>query len=443
MNMQNILSSAHKAWCEASNFRSRRERYKRFTYGDQWCDMVLDDNNKLVREDTMIMETGKKPLTNNLIRQLIKTIVGRYRVMCAEANVYDNSAESYAYRNRLAELDSRLLEEFLISGCAVQRIVNERRMQGCGVWIDNVDPRRFFCNAITDARGWDMELVGMLHDMTLPEVICRFSHGELKRAAEIKHIYGGTVGDRAFAPSAIFGLTSVGSNDFFIASDGKCRVIEVWTLDCKETVTDTPSQPRCEFEFAWHCRWLAPDGTVLDEYDSPYAHRSHPFVVKLYPLTDGEVHPFVEDVIDQQKYINRLIVMIDHIMASSAKGVLLFPTDQLPDGVKWEEVSRCWAHADGVIPITGATNVLPQQVVTQTANTGAYQLLSLQMKLFEDISGVSDALMGKNVSASTGANLYESQVRNATIALNDILESFSSLTSERNAKAEKSVAVKK
>jgi hypothetical protein len=87
--------------------------------------------------------------------------------------------------------------------------------------------------------------------------------------------------------------------------------------------------------------------------------------------------------------------------------------------------------------------VLPQQVVTQTANTGAYQLLSLQMKLFEDISGVSDALMGKNVSASTGANLYESQVRNATIALNDILESFSSLTSERNAKAEKSVAVKK
>jgi hypothetical protein len=62
------------------------------------------------------------------------------------------------------------------------------------------------------------------------------------------------------------------------------------------------------------------------------------------------------------------------------------------------------------------------------------------MKLFEDISGVSDALLGKNVSPSTGANLYESQVRNATVALNDLLESFTSLTTERNAKAENCIA---
>jgi hypothetical protein len=438
--MQNILFTAHKAWSDAATFRARRERYKRFTYGDQWCDLVSDDDKHLVREDDLILRSGKKPLTNNLIRQLIKTIVGRYRMVCAEANVYPNDTNGFAYRNRLAELDSRLLEEFLISGCAVQRIVSERRMQGTGVWVDNVDPRRFFVNAITDARGWDMELVGMLHDMTLPEVVCRFSHGDIKRADELRRIYDSSVGNRAFAPSAIFGITSLGSDDFFTAPEGKCRVIEVWTLDCKESVVDTPAQAHCQFDFAWHCRWLAPDGSLLDEYDSPYAHRSHPFVVKLYPLTDGEVHSFVEDVIDQQKYINRLIVMIDHIMASSAKGVLLFPTDQLPKGVKWDEVVRCWAHADGVIPITGATNIMPQQVVTQTANTGAYQLLSLQMKLFEDISGVSDALLGKNVSPSTGANLYESQVRNATVALNDLLESFTSLTTERNAKAENCIA---
>jgi hypothetical protein len=104
--------------------------------------------------------------------------------------------------------------------------------------------------------------------------------------------------------------------------------------------------------------------------------------------------------------------------------------------MEWEQVAKTWAHSDGIIPITGRSDVLPQQVVTPTASSGAYQLLSLQMKLFEDISGVSDALLGRNVSAATGASLYESQVRNATVALTDLLESFISFTTERNSKAE-------
>ena len=63
---------------------------------------------------------------------------------------------------------------------------------------------------------------------------------------------------------------------------------------------------------------------IISQYDSSYRHRSHPFVFKLYPLTDGEVHSMVEDVIDQQKYVNRLITLVDHIMGASAKGALLY-----------------------------------------------------------------------------------------------------------------------
>ena len=101
-------------------------------------------------------------------------------------------------------------------------------------------------------------------------------------------------------------------------------------------------------------------------------------MLRLYPLTDGEIHPFVEDVIDQQRYINRLIMMIDKMMASAAKGVLLFPVDQLPEDMKWEEVFDTWARSDGVIPITGRGTSLPQQVVTPTDGVGAYRLLELQ-----------------------------------------------------------------
>lgn len=82
----------------------------------------------------------------------------------------------------------------------------------------------------------------------------------------------------------------------------------------------------------WHCRWFSPMGDLLTEYESPFGHKEHPFVMKFYPLTDGEVHSLVEDVIDQQKYVNRLITLVDHILSASAKGVLLFPENAVPDG---------------------------------------------------------------------------------------------------------------
>ena len=414
--MKTVLESAYAAWSEASSLRERRERYKSYTYGDQWCDLVSDRTGRRMREDRLLLESGAKPLTNNLIRQLVKTVVGRYRAQTAENGFYASKhIADIARRNSLAELDSRMLEEFLISGCAVQRIVDERRWGGCGVWVDNIDPRRFFVNAFHDPRGWDIDLIGMLHDMSLPEVVNRFAGGSAARAAELKRIYGGAEASGTFAGGELG--TSEGAMDFFCPSvPGRCRVVEVWTLDCREHDGDESA----DFDFAWHCRYLAPDGSLLAEHDSPYRHRMHPFVVKFYPLTDGEVHPFVEDVIDQQRHINRLIVMIDKMMTTSAKGVLLFPADQLVDGMGWERVTDVWAHSDGVIPITGRGQHLPQQVVTNTANSGAYRLLEMQMKLFDDISGVGDALLGRRSSGVNGAELLGTQGRNAPIALSDI-----------------------
>ena len=161
-------------------------------------------------------------------------------------------------------------------------------------------------------------------------------------------------------------------------------------------------------------------------------------MVKFYPLIDGEVHSFVEDVIDQQKYINRLIVTIDHIMNCSAKGVLLFPVEQLPPGVGWDKVTENWAQADGVIPITGRSPQMPQQVISNSGNTDAHHLLDVQLKLFREVSGVSDALAGQ-VTGARGAEMLESQVRNATISLSDIFKTFGDFMSKRNDKALKSV----
>ena len=119
-----ILRQAYSAWNSAAGLRERRARYKRYTYGDQWSDLVLSSKGHIVRERDRLTESGKSPMINNLIRQLVKTIVGRYRNIMADKEMYKSGLSS---RNHLPELDSRLLEEFLISGTAVQRIVREKR----------------------------------------------------------------------------------------------------------------------------------------------------------------------------------------------------------------------------------------------------------------------------------------------------------------------------
>ncbi|MCM1067800.1 MAG: hypothetical protein NC418_09545 [Muribaculaceae bacterium] len=426
--MNTTLEKAYRAWSAAADLRQRRERYKNYTYGKQWADIVTDSSGRSLPEEQLLIESGAKPLSNNLIRQLVKTVVGRFRTRAAEDGSYSTgSLASIARRNALPELDSRALEEFLISGCAIQRVAGDTR-RGCrGIRVDNVDPRRFFVNDFRDPRGWDIELVGMLHDMSFPELIDRFAGTSKARQAKLRHIY--SITDSGYGGTIAIGEPDDAEEFFNARSDDRCRVIEVWTYDCRE------GSRAAGLDFAWHCRWLAPDGTVLAEHDSPFAHRSHPFVVKLYPLTDGEVHSFVEDVIDQQRYINRLIVMIDKMMTSSAKGVLLFPEDQRPAGLKWEQVTKVWARSDGVIPITGKGTHLPQQVVTNTAGTGAYQLLDLQMKLFEDISGVGDALLGRSEGSARGVEMLDARIRNATIALADIFDTFTAFTEARNEKA--------
>ncbi len=428
--MSTVLYAARDAWLAAADFRHRRERYKRYTYGDQWSDIVEDDRGRHVPEYDYISKSGRKPLTNNMIRQLVKTVIGRYRNACDEDGVYDNS-KAYVSANALAELDCRMLEEFLISGCAIQRVAVEKRPYGDGLWIDNVDPRMFFVSPYKDPRGRDIDLVGMLHDMTLPEIIARFAPHSRRRAAVLARIFARAADPLSTMAPSELGRASDSSDIFFCAPPGRCRLIEVWTLDCRKS-----RDRRKGINFVWRCRWYAPDGTLIASHDSPYAHGSHPFAIKFYPLTDGEVHSFVEDVIDQQRFINRLIVMIDHMLGASAKGVLLFPQTQKPGTTDWSEISEIWSKANGVIPITGSGSTLPQQVVTSTADNGAYQMLSLQMKLLDNISGVSDAIAGRTVAPSTGNALYENQLRSSIIALADLLESFAAFRDSRNFKAD-------
>lgn len=175
----------------------------------------------------------------------------------------------------------------------------------------------------------------------------------------------------------------------------------------------------------WCYKFLAPSGMVLAEGVSPYRHGMHPYVIKAYPFIDGEIHSFVSDIIDQQKFTNRLISMYDWILRSSAKGVLLFPEGALPQGVDINDVAEEWSRFNGVIVFKPRPGMpLPQQVSSNATNIGITELLNIQMKMMEDISGVNGALQGKLDSGSMSGTLYDQQTRNSLTALADLMKTF-------------------
>lgn len=181
----------------------------------------------------------------------------------------------------------------------------------------------------------------------------------------------------------------------------------------------------------WYYYYLSPLGDILAEGETPYEHKSHPYVFKAYPFIDGEVHSFVSDVIDQQRYTNRLVTLYDWIMRASAKGVLLIPEDCIPRGMSPEDFSQTWAKFNGVVIYQpNKTGQVPQQVASNSTNIGINELLQLQLKFFEDISGVNGALQGKPGYSGMSAALYNQQTQNATTSLLDLLEVFNSFMTE-------------
>lgn len=431
-----LLLQARRAWSRLGEMREKRLRNKNFTYGSQWGDQMRDEHGRTMSEYDYLKSTGKEPLTNNLIRQLVKSVVGRFRNRISSEEKPEDTVSAGA-DNCIDELDSRAMEEFLISGCCFQKI-DLRRDCGTPIRIDNVCPDRMFLNFQDDPRGWDCDLIGELHDMTLSEMVRRLAGSDREKAMRICRLYG--------QASASAGL----AGDFGgAARQGKVRIVELWKkesregYDCHDRRTgkwyfspyaSQQEQADCRWRVTdvWRCYWITPEGHIVSQYDSPYLHGSHPYAFKLYPLTGGEIHSMVEDVIDQQKYVNRLITLVDHIMSASAKGVLLYPDNILPDGYTWDDLRYAWSKPNAIVPYHPRGNAdRPQQISTNATHIGAYEMVDLQMRLFEQISGVSGVMQGRQAESSTGVRLYESQIANSTIALSDIFESFDTFRRER------------
>ena len=92
-NNFDVLLQAQHCWDGLRPYREERSRNKRYTYGDQWSDMVEDGNGKMITEEKYIMEQGSIPLKNNLIRRLVRTVMGVYRGQSKEPTCTANDRD--------------------------------------------------------------------------------------------------------------------------------------------------------------------------------------------------------------------------------------------------------------------------------------------------------------------------------------------------------------
>ena len=476
-----ILMEAQYYWNQMEDFRKDRERNKRYTYGFQWDDMICVDGKSMTEEE-YIKSQGNVPLKNNLIRRLVRSVLGVYRSQSKEptctardrdeqklGETMSTILQCNMQLNRMPDVYARSMEEFLISGFIVHRKSYGWRNGKEDCWTDYVQPNNFFIdNNMRDFRGWDVSVLGEVHDISFGQLCEQFASSP-QEYRELRDIYKWAARKDYIATYAErFGYSRLENYDFLFTSEpGRCRVIEIWRKEQKPryrchdyqngdifkideedyaqvVLAENEERMRMAKEVGmpeeevplikatwfvddyWYFYYLSPFGDILREWETPYEHGSHPYVFKAYPFIDGEIHSFVADVIDQQRYTNRLITLYDWIMRASAKGVLMMPEDSLPDGVSIDDIAESWTEFNGVIVYRPSkSGKVPEQVANNSTNIGIAELLNMQLKFFEDISGVTGALQGKPGYSGESASHYNQQTENATKSLLDLLECFS------------------
>lgn len=488
-----VLKEAENAWWGLSEVRKKAARSQMYGFEDQWGDLVIDPaSGKKVTESAYIRSQGKVPLKNNVIRPILKNIDGQFRnnqtkPVCVVRDKRESKigemmsiAIEYCHQiNETTEMDAASLTNLMLSGLCAQRVeygMNPAK-QNLDVWVYPTNTYRLFFNTdIEDPRTWDLRIIGEMYDMTLSDIVAAFARDKTT-CDDIYRIYGDHNG-ATWADS--FGLQGDQNKnmDFYMPSrPDLCRVILVWKKESREALfcrdllsgewwysnlsdrksIDVLNKQRMEEALAngmdpedvllveytysieqyWYYRYMTPFGDVLQEGRSPYWHKEHNYILNIYPFVNGKVFNFVDDFIDQQKYINRTLTMIDFIRSSTAKGLLIVDEDAF-QGMSREQIVDEYVRYNGVLFVRLKQGQNIQNIVHQyngsAAVAGDYELLNLQLKLINDISGVNSAMQGQ-----TPSSLYAQQVQNSSMNVKGLLDSFRNFQKKRDNKVMKTI----
>ena len=180
----------------------------------------------------------------------------------------------------------------------------------------------------------------------------------------------------------------------------------------------------------WHYCYMSPEGRILCEGETPYDYKSHPFSMTLFPYINGEVHPFMGFFIDQQRFINSLVMMNHMAVKSAVKGLKFLPLSLKPDDMSIEEYANQSSEYDAVYVYddrkTKRTGAKPEFFTHSAFNIGTNEMLQTQLNMIHEVSGVSGALQGKTPTSGTSFARYSLEAENATTTIYPLIKRYNS-----------------
>lgn len=454
---------------------------KAMTYRDylmQQGNVVIQTNQIKNKVDTIIgvmIKDKSEPVCHTIDRD--EQQYGEIMTTALQAN---------CEKNLLTELEIKFLKDVCIGGLAVAHESYDdtsgpnRRLDS---WTTYCNPNQvFFESEAVDPRFWDVTLVGQFFDKSFEEVCAMFVR-KPSDYTTLKEIFADQ--SVVFREESLRDITDrhdEADMNFLRPYDNtKCRVYEVWTRETKARIrlhdtnsgteeivdaddrtyrrqikaenerrkrlarqagwsdADTPfivgdgyggdDDERNGFfiDTYWYCRFLAPDGTVLWEGESPYADRSHPFSFCAFPFVDGKITGYMNDAIDHNIAMNRAIVLHDWLLRSQAKGVTVVPKAIVPDDVSFEQFAKSWTSIDDMVYIDmkpGQEGLMPKVFFGAAQNFDVSGLIATYSRLMESGTPVNGAMQGKAPGASTSGALYAQMVTNASTPIAGLMEDF-------------------
>ena len=486
-----LLERCRNAWNRFEPARKTRERTMKYTFGDQWSD-IIEYKGGRITERRYIQQKGNIPLQNNIMISIFNTVAGLYEKQGVEPTCFARTPDSQWLSDMMSvalqanlqdtqdsEIRKALFKDYICGGIAVARESYEERDTIWDSWSDYVNPYYVGFEMGSDPRHQDMNLICELHDVSHEDLYFKFAredYGLTRRILDdVYEIDDKRDYDIEADQNDVYDLENVSFDT--PANKNCCRVIECWykrtkpRYQCTDPIAQTAEDARFRVEVEdienvrqenikrkkvydeagvpiedrayitaeyiedvfWYYTFMTPDGTILCEGECPYDYKTHPYTVKFYPFVNGEIHPFLGTVIDQQRYINRLVVMHDMAARSAAKGITIIPKGCIPDDMSPQDFADQFTEYEGlVIYETNRINpsVRPEVITSNAVQIGTYELLQLQLQLTKDITNVSGALQGKTPSAGTSAARYQMEMQNSSVSLFSLLNDMTNLSEQ-------------
>lgn len=496
-----ILTYAGQCNDAMDSYRRQADRSARYYKGEQWGDYVEIRDRcgcvKRVTEEDYIKSQGRPALKHNLIRPIVRNVIGQFRSAPYKSVVYSSdeggqlAADQMSVKlndvlsfNDSVERDAREYESFLVTGAALYNTgyAYDDTLRQPMPYFEALDYHRYFQNPdAVDVAGKDIHFCGDFVDVPLNKVKSCYAHNKAQEQA-IEDIYHHESYILPVMYDAYVQANPAAKSFLGTANDGNCRIVRIcrmegfWDLTVQdyadasfETYStrefadkeaeieaeiarrkkmaaelgvdydDPYNQLKIVYEKKYVRRWvyyhLSPWGHILWQAENPYQHNGNCYVVKFYPLFQGQAYGMVYDLIDQQRMVNRMLINLDFAMSASQQGVLIVDANSLTDDMDIEDIAEEWTKYRGVVKVKlkdGAQ--MPIQLAGHQVNIGQFEMVNLMMKLMMDISGVQGAMQGKSAPAGTPAALYVEQVNNSQVNVLDYSEAFGWFLEQRDYK---------